>query len=84
MAEMKKKSSLSAIFGEFVTQYPSHFGFLFLLLVVEGITAAMSILAVVPIADFMLNPGLEKSSRITQVVVNNLKAIGISPTFWVL
>ena len=73
-----------AIFGEFLTRYPRHFGFLFLLLVLEGIAAAMSLMALVPMADFMLDPSLEKPSRITQAVITNLWAVGLDPTFWIL
>ena len=81
---MSKSSSVIAIFSEFLTQYPRHFGLLFLLLVVEGAAAALSVLAVVPMADFMLDPLLGKPGRITQVVINGLAAIGLHPTFWIL
>ena len=56
---------------------------LFLLLVVEGAVAASSILALVPLADFMLDPALVKPSRITQIVVEGLDTIGSHPTFWI-
>ena len=80
----KKNSSIVAIFSEFLTNYPRHFGLLFLLLVVEGAAAALSVLAIVPMADFMLDPSLGKPSRITQVVIKGLGAIGWHPTFWIL
>ncbi len=80
---MKNRSSIVAIFSEFLTRYPRHFGLLFLLLVVEGAAAASSVLAIVPMADFMLDPSLGKPSRITQVVIKNLGALGWSPTFWI-
>lgn len=81
---MKKSSSIVAIFSEFLTRYPRHFGLLFLLLVVEGAAAALSVLAVVPLADFVIDSSLAKPSRITQVVVNGLAAIGLPTTFWIL
>lgn len=81
---MNKKSSIVAIFSEFLTRYPRQFGLLFLLLVVEGTVAAISVMALVPVADFMLDPSLTKASRITQVVVEVLAAMGLSPTFWAL
>lgn len=80
---VKKSSSIVAIFSEFLTCYPRHFGLLFLLLVVEGAAAALSILAIMPMVDFMLDPSLGKPGRITQVVINNLVAIGLHPTFWI-
>lgn len=81
---MSKKSSIVTIFSEFLTRYPRQFGLLFLLLVVEGTVAAISVMALVPVADFMLDPSLTKASRITQVVVEVLAALGLSPTFWAL
>src|SRR3989338_8903802 len=41
---VKKSSSIVAIFSEFLTRYPMHFGLLFLFLVVEGTAAAMSVM----------------------------------------
>ena len=79
---VKKSSSIVAIFSEFLTRYPRHFGLLFLLLVVEGVAAAMSVLAIVPMADFLLDPSLGKPSRITQVVLTLFSGTGIAPSFW--
>ena len=81
---MSKNSSIVAIFREFLTNYPRHFGLLFLLLVVEGAVAALSVMALVPLADFMLDPALAKPSRITQVVIDVLGTIGSHPTFSIL
>jgi ABC-type bacteriocin/lantibiotic exporter with double-glycine peptidase domain len=80
---MRKNSSFVAIFSEFLTGYPLHFGMLFLLLVVEGAVAALSVVSVVPLTDFMLDPALAKPSRITQVVIDGLGTIGSHPTFWI-
>jgi ABC-type multidrug transport system fused ATPase/permease subunit len=79
---MKKPSSTVAIFTEFLTRYPRHFGLLFLLLVVEGAVAAMSVLAMVPMADFLLDPSLAKPSRITQIVVRGFSMLNMKPSFW--
>jgi ABC-type multidrug transport system fused ATPase/permease subunit len=79
---VKKSSSIVAIFSEFLTRYPRHFGLLFLLLVVEGVVAAMSVLAIVPMADFLLDPSLGKPSRITQFVLRLFSGTGVSPCFW--
>ena len=57
---VKKSSNIVAILSEFMTRYPRHFGILFLFLVVEGAMAAMSVLAIVPMADFLMDPSLAK------------------------
>lgn len=81
---MKNNSSIVAIFGEFLTRYPKHFSLLLLLLVIEGAAAAMSVLAIVPMADFLLDPSLAKPSRITQVAIGAFATFGWSLTFWTL
>lgn len=76
-------SSIVMIFRELLTRYPRHFSLLFLLLVIEGVAAALSVLAIVPMADFLLDPSLEKQSRITRVVIDGLGVVGWPPGFWV-
>lgn len=81
---LKKNSSIATIFREFFTRYPKHFSLLFLLLVVEGATAALAVMALVPLADFMIDSSLAKPSRITQFVIDGLEVVGSKPTFWLL
>lgn len=81
---MKNRSSIVAIFSEFLTRYPRHFGLLFLLLVVQGAAAAISVLALVPMADYLLDPSLGKPSRITQFVLGGIVFFGWVPSFWLL
>lgn len=83
MATVSKSSSLVTISREFLTRYPQYFCLLFLLLVIEGMAAALSILAIVPLADFILDPLLAKPSRVTQVVMHFLGTMGWPPTFWI-
>src|SRR3989304_8551764 len=84
MAAVKNNSSIVAIFGEFLTRYPKHFSLLLLLLVIEGAAAAVSTLAIVPMADFLLDPSLARPSRVTQVVSSAFATFGWSLTFWTL
>ena len=44
--------------------------------------AAMSVLAVVPMADFLLDPSLAKPGRITKVLLDILSEINLPPSFW--
>ncbi len=84
MVRLSKNATIFAIFNEFLQRYPRHFSLLFLLLLLEGMTAAMSVMALVPLADFMLDTSLTKPSRITQIVIYGLGSVSIQPTFWVL
>lgn len=80
---MSKKGypTIFIILNEFLTRYQQQFILLFILLVVEGFVAALSLLAVIPLADFILNPTLENHSRITSYLLNLLKMVEISPSF---
>jgi ABC-type multidrug transport system fused ATPase/permease subunit len=74
--------SIAQVLREFIVRYPRQFGLLSLLLIVEGIFAASSVLAVVPLADFLLDPQLRSPSRITQFLVPAFAALGLPPGFW--
>ena len=80
---MKKKSTISEILKEFLTRYPRQFSLLFALLVIEGLVAAMSLLAIVPLADYIIDPTLLKPSRISAVLLSGLAYVKISPSFWI-
>ena len=78
---MKKKLSIKTIFKDFISQYPRQFSFLFLFLLIEGFTAASSMIAIVPMADFLIDPTLTKASKITLFVIRLYKHMDINPTF---
>jgi len=80
---MKKGSSILLIFTGFLTRYPRQFILLFLLLVIEGAASALAVLALVPMADYMLNPALLHPSRITGYVIQFLSLIGVQYAFWI-
>lgn len=81
---MIKKYSIVQIFSEFLTLYPRQFSMLFLLLIVEGLVAAISVMSLVPLADFMLDPSLAKPSQITAAVLNELESLKVTINFWAL
>ena len=81
---MNQRSSILAILNEFLTRYPKQFGLLFILLVIEGLTAAVSVLAIVPLADYMLDTSLAKPSQITRIVIDGMHLLGMLPEFWTL
>jgi len=80
---MRRKTTVVAIFAEFLTRYPKHFLFLFLLLIIEGVVAAMSVMSIVPMADFLLDPTLAKPSRITGIIVSVIQDLNLHPAFWI-
>ena len=63
-------------------RYPRHFVALFAILVVEGLAAAGAVLAVVPLADFLLDPSLQSPSRLTRTLLEFLQPLHIHPSFW--
>lgn len=82
MPFLSRASSIVPIFKEFVKRYPRHFVALFAILVVEGLIAAGAVLAVVPLADFLLDPSLKSPSRLTRALLEFLQPLNIYPSFW--
>ena len=81
---MSTKTKITDIFRDFLSRYPTEFFILFIFLVIEGIAAALSMLAIIPMADFLLDPQMLKISKITILVINIYKNLNIKITFWSL
>ena len=79
---MDKKTTIASILTEFLTQYPKHFLLLFLLLLLEGLIAAGTILSMVPLADYLLDPSLQDPNKVTLITILLLNKMNISINFW--
>lgn len=73
---------ISLIFKEFLKDSPKSFLLLFFLLLVEGIVAASSVLAVIPLADFLFDSTLKDPSRVTSFIQDKFILFGIPINFW--
>ena len=82
ISSLTRQPSIIPIFREFLIHYPRQFVVLFSILVVEGLVAAGAVLAVVPLADFLFDPGLKSPSRLSQMLLAFLKPLNIHPSFW--
>ena len=79
---MIKKTTVTSVLIEFLTQYPKHFLFLFLLLLLEGLIAAGTILSMVPLADYLLDPTLLEPNKVTSLTILLFNNFSISTDFW--
>jgi len=79
MAPFKK---ISLLFNEFVKDNPKSFSLLFFFLILEGVIAASSILAIIPLADLLLDSSLENPSKVTLFIQNIFFSIGVPIGFW--
>lgn len=79
---MTQLQKIILIFKEFFRENPRHFLILFSLLLLEGIVAASSVLAVIPLADFLLDPGLNNPSVVTLFIQKNFLLFDIPINFW--
>ena len=82
MDQLNHNTNLKNLFKEFTKRYPKQFFFLFLFLVIEGAAAALSMLAIIPMADFLLDSSMIKASRITIFVIKIFTQISIPVSFW--
>ena len=76
-----KKTRIIEVFLEFVSDYPFQFSILIVLLCVEGLIAGLSLLAVTPLADFLLDSSLQDPSRVTSKLIGLLDTLEISPGY---
>ncbi len=67
---------------EFASKYPRHIATLVAVLIVEGVVSMASVLALVPLADYLLDPSLHAASRVTRMFLPTLQRVGIAPGFW--
>jgi ABC-type multidrug transport system fused ATPase/permease subunit len=80
--KLKNNTHILNIFGNFINNYPKHFLLLFLLILCEGLLAGFSMLAIIPMADYLLDPSLFKISKITNIVINLFLKLNIKPSFF--
>jgi ATP-binding cassette subfamily B protein len=80
---MSKKAGIKKIFREFIRDYPLQFLLLFLLLVIEGIVATISVLAIIPLGDFIVDSNLTDPGKITLFVIEILGRLNIVPSFFI-
>jgi ABC-type multidrug transport system fused ATPase/permease subunit len=75
-------AGLTAIAGEFLSRYPRHFVLLAAILVAGGFVAMLSVMAIVPLADYLFDPALAAPSRFTTRLLGLLRPWGVPPGFW--
>jgi ABC-type multidrug transport system fused ATPase/permease subunit len=78
----KNSTQVTALLAGFLRQYPKEFLVLFALLVFEGLIAGLAILAVVPLATFLIDPEFSRSGRIAASAKEIVTALGFSSSFW--
>ena len=68
----------------FFKKYPKNFIVLFMVTLIEGLLAIMSMIAIMPLADYLIDPNLNKTSDFTAIVIDFFKYIEVNVTFWSL
>ena len=72
---MNKYKKIILIFSEYIKEYPFEFSILFFVLVCEGFLASIAVLAVAPLADYILDPSLLNPSGITQYLLEIIQPL---------
>mgnify|MGYP001191039124 CR=1 FL=1 len=75
------KSKITDIFREFFQKYTKLLLAFIGTLIVEGAVVAVSVLSVLPLADYLVDPTLSSPNYVTQKVIDILKIISIEPSF---
>ena len=80
---MSQFQKISIIFKEFIKENPKSFLFLFMLLLIEGVLIASTVLAVIPLADFLFDSELKNPSRVTLFIQEIFLLFGLPDNnFW--
>jgi ABC-type multidrug transport system fused ATPase/permease subunit len=79
---MGTKSSILKIFAEFLNNYPKQFGLLIAMLVLEGLTSAFSMLSIIPLTDYFVNPSLNNPTKVTKYVIYLYKSLSVPISYW--
>ena len=77
MSKLKIKKSLKLLIDEILSKYKLKFLFLFFLLLFESFILASSVLTLVPLADYIIDPTLKNPSKITNFIIYLLSFIKI-------
>ncbi len=79
---MTLPSMLITFIREFLLKYPRAFLLLFGFILIEGLISIGVVLAVIPLADFLIDVSLKDPSSITLFVIQVFEYIGITIGYW--
>ena len=79
----EKNPSSFLIFKELFFNFKKGFFILFSLVLAEGFLAGLSVLSIIPLSDYLIDPTLANSSKVTVYLTDFINKIGISPSFLV-
>ncbi len=78
---MSQISQIIALFKELVARYPKHFLLLLSLLIFQGGMAGVTVLSLIPLADYIFDPLLAKPSWVTLKLITILSKLNLKPSF---
>ena len=82
MVDMTNRPAIWSVLIKFIYRFPKHFSLLFFLVLIEGGVAMLSIVMLIPMADFVLDPALNNPNRITHIVLLGIAEVGFPVAFW--
>ena len=77
------KKSFKIFISELLNKFGKKFFLLVFLLLLEGLILATSVLTIIPLADYLLDPELQKPSKVTLFAVNLLSFFDIKPGYFI-
>ena len=75
--------SLKYFVFEIFKLFPKQFLFLLIFLLIESFVLASSVLTIVPLADYLLDPELKNPSKITAIAVKTLLSLNLNPSYMI-
>lgn len=75
------KNIINIFFNNFLKKFPSKFFYLFFLLLFESLILASSVITIIPLADYFIDPTLKNPSRISEEILRLLSIFNIKATY---
>ena len=75
------KKSFKIFISELLNKFGKKFFLLVFLLLLEGLILASSVLTIIPLADYLLDPELKNPSRVTLFSIKLLSILNINPSY---
>ena len=79
---MNYLNTIKQFISDITSKYPKEFIILVSLIVIEAFIIAISVLSLIPFADYLLDPSLTNPNKFTEILLNIFSKLGFTPSYF--
>ncbi len=79
---MNYLNTIKQFISDITSKYPKEFIILVSLMVIEAFIIAISVLSLIPFADYLLDPSLTNPNKFTEILLNIFSKLGFTPSYF--